>query len=121
MVGRPDGKRPATDARLLPPIEVRRVPVRRVRHDDRASPPARDQALATRRGLRIGDTLARGRQLYGRAFTMSPAQGGTWGVRTAGGRIDGYAWGAPKDGAVSPQSVVATVDAGDVGCPAVSP
>lgn len=83
--------------------------------------PARDHALATRRGLGIGDTLARGRQLYGRALTISPAQGGTWGVRTAGGRIDGYAWGAPKDGAVSPQSVVATIDAGDVGCPAVSP
>ena len=34
--------------------------------------------LATARGLRVGDTLARGRSLYGRAFTTSTAQGGSW-------------------------------------------
>ena len=83
--------------------------------------PAQGLALATTRGLRIGDTLARGRDLYGRAFAISAAQGGTWGVRTAGGVIVGYAWGTPKHGAVSPRSVVATIDAGDVGCPALSP
>lgn len=78
-------------------------------------------ALATTQGLRVGDPLARGRQLYGRQFATSAAQGGTWGVRVAGGLITGYAWGTPKHGDVSWQSVVATIDAGDVGCPAQSP
>jgi hypothetical protein len=77
--------------------------------------------LATTRGLRVGDSLARGRRLYGQAFAISAAQGGTWSVRVARGLIDGYAWGTPKQGDVSWQSVVWTIDAGDVGCPALSP
>ena len=40
---------------------------------------------------------------------------------TERGRIDGFARGTPKCGDVSPQSVVATIDAGNVGCPALSP
>jgi hypothetical protein len=35
--------------------------------------------------------------------------------------MDGYAWGMPKHGDFSPQSLVATIDAGNVGCPAASP
>ena len=77
--------------------------------------------LATTRGLQVGDTLAHGRHLYGRAFAISTAQGGSWSVRVVGGRLDGYAWGRPKHGDVSPRSVVATIDAGHVGCAAVSP
>lgn len=69
----------------------------------------------------MGDTLARGRQLYGPRFGMSSAQGGTWGVRVTGGLLTGYAWGTPKRGDVSWQSVVAAIDAGDVGCPALAP
>ena len=83
-------------------------------------PPA-GWTLATTRGLRVGDTLAHGRHLYGRAFTISTAQGGSWSVRVPGGRLDGYAWGRPKHGDVSPQSVVTTIDAGDVGCAALTP
>lgn len=79
--------------------------------------PTRGRVLATTRGLTIGDTLARGRQLYGDAFTLSPAQGGVW----KAGHLRGFAWGHPNYGDVSPQSVVATIDAGDVGCPALSP
>jgi hypothetical protein len=78
-------------------------------------------ALATTRGLRVGDPLARGRRLYGGAFTLSSAQGGSWKLRTPAGPIDGYAWGTPRYGDVSWQSVVATIDAGDVGCPAIAP
>jgi hypothetical protein len=77
--------------------------------------------LATTRGLRLGDTLARGRHLYGQAFAMSTAQGGSWSVRVARGQLVGYAWGRPKYGDVSWQSVVATIDAGDVGCAALTP
>jgi len=73
--------------------------------------------LATSRGLNIGDTLARGRQIYGGAFRLSSTQGGVW----KAGRLRGYAFGSPNSRAVSVHSVVATIDAGDVGCPALSP
>lgn len=78
-------------------------------------------SLATSRGLRIGDTLAHGRGLYGQALALSYAQGGSWNLRTAAGVIDGYAWGMSKHADVSWHSAVATIDAGDVGCPAMSP
>lgn len=78
-------------------------------------------ALATGRGLRVGDTLAQGRRLYGHAFTLSFAQGGSYKMRTAHGAMEGYAWGSPKHGDVSWQSYVATIDAGDVGCAALTP
>jgi hypothetical protein len=61
------------------------------------------------------------RQAPGGWFSLSSAQGGTWNQRASGGQIDGYAWGTPKYGDVSWQSVVATIDAGDVGCPAIAP
>lgn len=87
--------------------------------DTKAAPRAasRGTVLATSRGLNIGDTLARGRQIYGGAFRLSSAQGGVW----KAGRLRGYAWGSPNSRAVSVHSVVATIDAGDVGCPALSP
>lgn len=75
-------------------------------------------SLATTRGLRVGNTLARGRKLYGPAFTASTAQGGSWRVRVSAGLIIGYASAVPGHGVISR---VATIDAGDVGCPAVTP
>jgi len=39
--------------------------------------------LATARGLRVGDTLARGQQLHGRSFATTTAQGGSWAVVVA--------------------------------------
>lgn len=66
--------------------------------------------LTTTAGLRVGDTVARGRQLYGAAFKTSAAQGGSW---SAAG-LRGYLT-APTNGRV------ATIDAGNVGCPALSP
>lgn len=79
-------------------------------------------ALATTRGLAIGDTLARGQQLYGRAFKITTAQGGTWNARTVRGGIVGYVLLNPTSGhIISSKSIVATIDAGDVGCPALSP
>jgi hypothetical protein len=74
-------------------------------------------ALATGRRLRVGDRLARGRALYGGAFHRSSAQGGSWSVHTRRGRLIGYASGLP----VGPHSTVATIEAGDVGCPAMTP
>ena len=84
-------------------------------------PPDRGPVLAATRGLTLGDTLALGRRLYGRPFRLSEAQGGTWLLATRRGEIDGYAWGMPHHGDVSLQRVVATIDAGNVGCPAASP
>jgi hypothetical protein len=75
--------------------------------------------LATSEGLRVGDTLARGRRLYGSAFSVSAAQGGSWNARVAGGVITGYAMPARRPGIK--QGLVETIDAGDVGCPAVAP
>jgi hypothetical protein len=80
-------------------------------------------SLATTRGLRVGGSLIRGRWLYGHRFTLSFAQGGSWELRTDAGRFVGYAWGTPppSHADVSWQSYVATIDAGDVGCAAVTP
>jgi len=77
-------------------------------------------APATTRGLRVGDTLLQGRKLYGRAFTISAAQGGDWMARTDAGPIGGYAWGYGQP-VLSWHNFVATIDAGDVGCAALSP
>lgn len=83
--------------------------------------PSLGTVLATTRGLTVGDKLSRGRQLYGAAFKTSTAQGGVFLISASAGRIDGYAWGSPRYGDVSLQSLVATIDAGNVGCPALSP
>ncbi|MGA8338297.1 MAG: hypothetical protein WB761_26430 [Solirubrobacteraceae bacterium] len=83
--------------------------------------PSLGTVLATTRRLTVGDKLSRGRQLYGAAFRTSTAQGGVFLIGAPAGRIDGYAWGSPRYGDVSLQSLVATIDAGNVGCPALSP
>jgi hypothetical protein len=66
--------------------------------------------LTTTAGLRVGDTIARARQLYGAAFKTSAAQAGSW---SAAG-LRGYLT-APRNGRI------ATIDAGNVGCAALSP
>jgi hypothetical protein len=66
--------------------------------------------LATTAGLHVGDTVARARRLYGSAFKISTAQGGSWSV----GGLRGYLT-APRNGRI------VTIDAGNVGCAALSP
>jgi len=84
--------------------------------------PSGQTALATTRGLNIGDTLAHGRRLYGASFTISAAQGGSWRVTTPRGRLEGYASEAPTaHSALSPQNLVASIAAGNVGCAALTP
>lgn len=82
---------------------------------------SKGRTLATTRGLRLDDALARGRQLYGHRFSLSAAQGGSWILRTTEGRMEGYAWGRARHSDVSWHSVVLTIDAGDVGCAAATP
>jgi hypothetical protein len=76
--------------------------------------------LGTPRGLTVGDTVEVGQRLYGSAFTVGPAQGGTWKATTATGPIHGYLSGVPLPRATNTFTVV-TIDAGHVGCPAQSP
>jgi hypothetical protein len=73
--------------------------------------------LASARGLRVGDTLATAKLLYGRDFHSSRQHGGSWWARTPDGRLEGLASGWPQ----GPLGSVATIAAGDVGCPAVTP
>lgn len=72
--------------------------------------------LATARGLRLGDTVEAGRHLYGSAFKVSAAQGGSWLVRTRRGRLDGF-----LSDVTNPKGRILTIEAGYVGCPALSP
>jgi hypothetical protein len=73
--------------------------------------------LATVRGLRVGDTLATGKHLYGRDFHASRHQGGSWWASTPEGRVEGLASGWPE----GPLGSVATIAAGDAGCPLATP
>lgn len=76
--------------------------------------------MATAKGLRPGDPLSEGRRLYGREFRVSPAQGGSWSTTTKTGPIFGYTSGNPK-GPRPMARPVASIEAGDVGCPSMTP
>jgi len=77
---------------------------------------------ATVRGLHVGDSLSTGRHLYGSSIRLSAEQGGVWVIRSANGTIEGYAWGEGRGHTdVGWSSLVASIDAGVVGCPAAGP
>lgn len=69
--------------------------------------------LATARGLRVGDTLSLGRRLYGTAFHNSARGGGRWWAHTPDGLVRGLTSGWPG----GPRGSVATIAAGQLGCP----
>lgn len=75
-----------------------------------------EPAFATRKGLRLGDTVAVGRGLYGSAFSVSAEQGGAWFVKTPQGRLMGF-----TSDVTNPKGKVLTIEAGDVGGPALTP
>ena len=78
--------------------------------------------LATARGLHVGNSLKTGRDLYGSSIALSANKGGLWVIRSADGTLDGYAWAqANGHSDVSWSSLVASINAGDVGCPSASP
>jgi hypothetical protein len=79
------------------------------------------RGLSTQKGLKLGDTMARGRKLYGKAFHTSTAQGGSWSVKVPGGKLIGYAVPPTGQPVTGPRSRVASIDAGNVGCPAMTP
>jgi len=77
-------------------------------------------SASTAAGLRVGDDIAQARRIYGRAFVVLLAQGGSWRVTTSTGVLDGYLTAVPG-GPTPPDPKVADVSAGSVGCPAASP
>ncbi len=77
-------------------------------------------SASTAAGLRIGDDIGQAQRIYGRAFIVSPAQGGSWRVTTSTGVLDGYLTAAPG-GPTPPDPKIADISAGSVGCPATSP
>jgi hypothetical protein len=76
-------------------------------------------SVTSAKGLRSGDTLTQVRRLYGSALRTSFAQGGSWFVATPQGTMDGIL--TNEVNSTKPPPRVATIDAGSVGCPAVSP
>lgn len=77
---------------------------------------------ATALGLHVGSSLSTGRELYGASIALGASQGGVWVIHSAEGTVDGYAWGGANGHSdVSWSSLVASIDAGDVGCPSASP
>ena len=81
--------------------------------------PFQAKNLVTAKGLRVGDSLAHASQIYGAALRTSPAQGGSWSAKTANGMLDGYLSTEVNHKAPGPR--IASIEAGAVGCPAVSP
>ena len=77
-------------------------------------------AASTAAGLRIGDGIAQARRIYGSAFAVLSAQGGSWHVTTSTGILDGYLTAVP-DHPTPPVPRVADVSAGSAGCSADSP
>jgi hypothetical protein len=74
-------------------------------------------ALATRSGLTLNDTAARGRRLYGNGFTTSTASGGTWRATGDHGTLRGYL--LPPNAALSVvrgNDPIANIAAGEIGC-----
>ena len=73
----------------------------------------------TAKGLRIGDTLAQAKQIYGPKLKTSFAQGGSWFATTASGTLAGLT--TVEVNWTSPAPRIADISAGSVGCAAVSP
>jgi len=67
-------------------------------------------------GLDIGDTLAQAQQLYQGAIQTSYSQGGSWSVVTPTGTLVGN-----LTLVLTPQTRIADINAGSVGCPAATP
>ncbi len=74
----------------------------------------------TPQGLRVGDTLAQARKLYGSAFSTNGAQDGVYAAVTKMGTIRGYLSTEPNQ-APATRVKLLTISAGSVGCPAMSP
>lgn len=78
--------------------------------------------LQTTAGLRVGDSIRQARRLYGNALRLSFEQGGAWFARTPAGQLDGFTYGRSGNRTdIGPTSRIGTIEAGAVGCAALSP
>jgi hypothetical protein len=84
-----------------------------------AGKPLQKANVVTWEGLRLGDTLPLARQIYGAGLHTSPAQGGSWTAETSVGTLEGYL--SAELGEKSPPPRILSIEAGAVGCPAVTP
>ena len=66
-------------------------------------------------GLNVGMSAAAAKEVEGKAFSTSAAQGGSWLLNTSSGKLFGY-----LDGVTS-KARIASIDAGSVGCAAMTP
>jgi hypothetical protein len=74
---------------------------------------------STSSGLKIGDTLAQAQRIYDGSLRTSQAQGGSWFAATSTGTLDGLLTNEVDGPRPTPR--IADIDAGSVGCPAMSP
>ena len=82
----------------------------------------RGTGLQTTAGLQVGDSIRRARRLYRSALRLSFEQSGAWFARTPSGQLDGFTYGRSGNHTdIGPGSSIATIDAGTVGCAALSP
>jgi hypothetical protein len=66
-------------------------------------------------GLNVGMSVAAAKESAGKDFSTSFAQGGSWLLHTPSGKLFGYL------DAVPPKARIASIDAGAVGCSAMTP
>lgn len=81
--------------------------------------PSNDPLERTAAGLRLGDSLSLAKHIYGSALSTSSAQGGAWFAKTPQGRLEGFLSAEPNRHGAKPR--IETIEAGAVGCPALSP
>ncbi|MHB1712572.1 MAG: hypothetical protein ACYCV7_14440 [Acidimicrobiales bacterium] len=79
------------------------------------------KTLATLKGLRSGDTVATARAIYGGAFHLSMAQGGSYRITLSTGALTGYVRGGVTATTIPLTANVDGIFAGAVGCPGISP
>jgi hypothetical protein len=79
------------------------------------------QSLSTANGLHSGDTVAAAKTIYGRAFHLSMAQGGSYRITLSSGELTGYVHGGVTAPSHPPPAEVDGIDAGATGCPGISP
>ncbi len=70
-------------------------------------------------GLVIGDTVAQARRIFGRRLRVSGNQGGAWFAQIPTGRFYGFL--TPSGPPPGPRSTILSIEAGRVGCPAMTP
>lgn len=79
------------------------------------------QSLSTANGLRSGDTVAAAKTIYGRAFHLSMAQGGSYRITLSSGELTGYVRGGVTATSVAPHAKIDGIFAGATGCPGIGP